>query len=412
MASRSAWTPGTASRSPASASRPVPPPRPATRSWPRRGSGPTASGGPPSSDIRRRFPRRSPRPHSTRPSEPLGRSLPADLRALYLIADGDGFRYLTENYAWLSLQSLVAEYTDWREWQDRPWFGWDLEWDAVVFDGTPADTVRRCGGHPGWIRFATGEDGNFLAVDMAPARDGRPGQVIATGRDFDEGPEYVADSITSLLGQHLELLDKGRFEKVEDHIHLRLPDDGGGTRQIIGDIPAEVPPTLQAIHVNDVSGIVDLAPLTAAPALRLLHLNRCTTADPTPLRGLTVESLRIALVGGDLTPLSGHPHPASLALRTTTPVDVAPLRTSSNLRGLDLPGADVTDLSVLVGLPSLRYLALTQRQWTALLESGEEPSALAAARLAGDDVDFADALDLAARLGLATDGAPRAAGTL
>ncbi|MFE7233612.1 SMI1/KNR4 family protein [Streptomyces sp. NPDC057596] len=346
----------------------------------------------------------------------IGRPLPADLRALYLIADGDGIgyrhRYLIENYAWLPLESLVAEYTDSREWQDRPWFGWDLEWDAVVFDTTPAETVRRCGGHPGWIRFASGEDGNYLAVDMAPARDGRPGQVIATGRDYDDGPVYVADSLTSLLGQHLELLERGSYETHDDHISLRLPGCDNGTRQIIGGIPEEVPPTLQAIHVNDATGTVDLSPLTAAPGLRRLHLNRSTTADLTPLRGLPVESVRVALTDGDLTALAGHPHLASLDLNTTAPADLTPLRSAPNLHGLDLSGAETGDLTVLADLANLRYLALGRRQWTTLLDHGKVPPALAAVRIAGDDVTFDDALALASRVGLDTGDALRVAGSL
>ncbi|MEU6370802.1 SMI1/KNR4 family protein [Streptomyces sp. NPDC046931] len=346
----------------------------------------------------------------------IGRPLPADLRALYLIADGDGIGYrhrcLIENNAWLSLQSLVAEYTDGREWQDRPWFGWDLEWDAVVFETTPADTVRRCGGHPGWIRFATSEDGNYLAVDMDPARDGRPGQIIATGRDYDDGPVYIADSITSLLQQHLEMLEQGSYEKYEDHISLRRAACGVGTQQIIGGIPDEVPPTLQAIHVNDATGIVDLSPLTAAPGLLRLHLNRSVTADLTPVRDLPVESLRVTLDGGALTPLAGHRHLASLDLSATAPVDLTPLRTAPNLHGLDLSGAEIPDLTVLAGLANLRYLALTQRQWATLLDQGRVPPTLAAVRLAGKDVTFEDALVLASRVGLDTGDALRVDGSL
>src|SRR5262249_37617857 len=145
----------------------------------------------------------------------LGHRLPSDLRALYRIAEGDGIgyenRYLFQGNVWLPLQSMVAEQTEWGT-GERPWYGWELEWDAVVFAPTPTDTVRRCGGPPGWLCFGSGEDGNFLAVDTVPARDGRPGQIIQAGRDYDEGPAYVADSITSLLGHYLELLDRGAYE--------------------------------------------------------------------------------------------------------------------------------------------------------------------------------------------------------
>lgn len=272
--------------------------------------------------------------------------------------------------------------------------------------------MRRCGGHPGWLRFATSEDGNYLAADTAPARNGRPGQLIRTGRDYDDGPAYVADSITSLLGHYLDLLDQGAYEKNGDHIHLREPARDPAPQQIIGAIPDEVPPTLQAIHINDATGLVDLAPLTAAPSLRRLHLNRSTTADLTPVSELPVESLRVTLDGGDLTPLRGHAHLASLDLTTTAPADLTPLHTVPHLRGLDLSGADIPDPAVLAGLTGLRYLSLTGRQWTALLNEGHAPPALAAARLADAEASLDDALAWAARLGLDTENALRVTGTL
>lgn len=343
----------------------------------------------------------------------LGRRLPADLRALYAVADGDGDSYLFDGSAWLPLEGVVAEHTEWGA-GERPWYGWDLEWDAVVFDTAPADTVRRCGGHPGWLRFATREDGNFLAVDTAPAREGRPGQLLRTGRDHDSGPDYVADSVTSLLGHYLQLLNSGRYEKQGDH--LSLFDDGSGpdtdTELIIDGLPDDVPPTVQAIHLNDAAGPVDLSPLTAAPALRLLHLNRCATADLTPLAGLPVEGLRVTLADGGLGPLAGHPHLAALDLTTSAPVDIAPLRTAPRLRGLDLSGAEVTDVTVLAELPELRYLAMTGRQWSTLLDAGALPPRLTAARLADPDATLDDALAWAARLGHHRVDAVRFSGTL
>ena len=346
----------------------------------------------------------------------LGCRLPPDLRALYMIADGDGIgyenRYLFQGNAWLSLESLVSEHTEWGA-SERPWYGWDLEWDAVVFDAAPTNTVRRCGGHPGWLRFATSEDGNFLAADTVPARNGRPGQIIQTGRDYDDGPAYVADSITSLLGHYLELLDQDAYEKHDgDYISLSEPACDPAPQTIIGGLSDEVPPTLQAIHINDAAGLVDLAPLTAAPNLCRLHLNHSTTADLTPVRELPVESLRVTLDGGDLTPLTGHPHLASLDLTTTVPTDLAPLRTVPHLRGLDLSGADVHDPTLLADLAHLRYLSLTGRQWATLLDEGKVPPTLSAARLADADASLDDALAWAARLGLDTQNAIRITGGL
>ncbi|MGO4755946.1 SMI1/KNR4 family protein, partial [Streptomyces sp. 2MCAF27] len=333
--------------------------------------------------------------------------------ALYSVADGDAIdyehRYLLGDKGWMELKDLVAVHAV----QSEPsWYGWELGWHSVVFDTDPSDTVRRCGGHPAWLPFATGEDGNYLAVDLAPARIGRPGQVIRIGRDYDAGPAYVADSITSLLGDHLTQLEQGAYEQDGEYITLLEPARRLGPERIVGEIPDEIPPALQAIHVNDAAGPVDLTPLTAAPNLRLLHLNRCATADLTPLRALPVESVRVTLDGGDLTPFEGHRHLASLDLGTADPIDIAPLRTVPNLRGLDLSRAVVRDLTVLADLPDLRYLALTARQWATLLDEGKAPPTLAAARLADEDATLDEALTWSARLGLNTEDALRANGTL
>ncbi|MFD9687762.1 SMI1/KNR4 family protein [Kitasatospora sp. NPDC059088] len=342
----------------------------------------------------------------------LGTPLPADLRALYLIADGDGNGYenlwLFGNNLWLSLEDLVDCQA---EWSEPVWFGWDLEWDAVVFDADPADTVRRCGGHPGWLPFASGQDGNFLAVDTAPARKGRPGQVIRMGRDFDHRPEYVADSVTSLLGHYLDLLEEGAYEVIDGSIRFLEPARDPGYNEVVSEMPTEIPPTLQKIHINDLSGAVDLTPLTAAPNLRRLHHYNGATTDLAPVRALPIEALRVTLDGTDLTPLVGHRHLTALNLGTTAPTDLAPLRTVPNLRCLDLSRAATQDLAVLADLPGLRYLVLTAQQWSVLLDEGNAPPDLAAARLAGADVSFDEALAWSARLGRSSGDAFRFSNT-
>ncbi|TDC42004.1 hypothetical protein E1281_36725 [Actinomadura sp. KC345] len=132
----------------------------------------------------------------------MGVELPADLRVMYEVADGDGDDGIFEGRVWLPLEEVVQAHEGHRR---RVWFGWNLGWNAVVFDADPPETVRRCTGHPGWIPFAYDYGGNYLAVDMSPARAGRPGQVIAIGRDHEKGPALVAGSVTDLLGDYLDL---------------------------------------------------------------------------------------------------------------------------------------------------------------------------------------------------------------
>ncbi|MGW0082276.1 SMI1/KNR4 family protein [Streptomyces sp. NPDC003393] len=330
----------------------------------------------------------------------LGRPLPADLRALYLEADGDGGSSALDGYCWLPLDGALAERD---EYIGVPtWYGWELGWRQVIFDADPPNTVRRCSGHPGWLPFATWCDGNFLAVDLAPAADGRPGQVIEVGRDFDDGPRYVASSVTAWLGQTLDLPDPHAPQQSEDDSY----------ELVVSTLDEQLAPSVQAIHLNDAPSPVDLASLSATPRLRRLHLNRCATTDLSPVAALPVEDLAVDLGrGADLVPLAGHPRLASLAVGSETPIDLAPLRTLRALRSLDLSRCPTPDLTLLADLSGLRYLALSPAQWTALIAAGRLPAHLAAARLAGAP-PLTDALDLLAALGVDTFTAYRLTGTV
>ncbi|MFG2820917.1 SMI1/KNR4 family protein [Kitasatospora sp. NPDC048365] len=348
----------------------------------------------------------------------LGRPLPADLRALYLLADGSGDDAcgLFGNLGWMPLARLVADNADLRE---PVWTGWEHHWDAVVLDTYPPGMVRRCLEHPGWLPFATADDGNYLAVDMSPARAGQPGQVIQIGRDYYDGPLYVCDSVTSLLARYLDLLDRGAYEVEEDDVDyidfLEGPRDSGSKPEWqSGGIPRVVSPDLQTVHipVDAPVGPLDLSPLAAAPHLRELGLKRRPVTDLAPIRDLPIESLAVSLDGGDLAPLEGHQHLGSLDLATTTPADITPLRTAPNLHGLNLCQAVVEDLTVLAEFPNLRYLALTGSQWDVLLNEGKVPPSLAAARLVEGDATLADALAWAARLGLPVGPSFVVSGTL
>ncbi|MFI1094871.1 SMI1/KNR4 family protein [Streptomyces sp. NPDC020917] len=330
----------------------------------------------------------------------LGRPLPADLAALYLEADGDGHSEALAGYGWLPLDEALAERDDYIG--VPTWFGWNLGWNQVIFDAEPPNTVRRCSGHPGWLPFATWSDGNYFAVDLAPAADGRPGQVIEVGRDFNDGPRYVASSVTAWLGQAL-----GRPDP-----HAAQPSGDRPRQLVISALDEPLTAAVQAIHLNDAPSPVDLAPLSATPRLRRLHLNRCATTDLSPVAALPVEDLAVDLAGGaDLVPLAGHPHLAALTVGSPTPIDLAPLRALPALRSLDLSRCPTPDLALLADLPGLRYLALSAAQWKALIAAGRLPVRLAAARLAGAP-SLTDALELLAALGVDTSTAYHLSGTV
>ncbi|MFI0479648.1 SMI1/KNR4 family protein [Actinomadura sp. 9N215] len=144
----------------------------------------------------------------------LGFPLPRDLRALYELGDGEATIGLFEGHEWLPLKEVGRVHAQLRE---PVWPGSELGWDKVVYDASPSGMVRRCSGHQGWIPFAHDGSGNYLAVDMSPAAHGRAGQVIRVGRDYDTGPQFVADSVTTLLGRYLRWLQEDRFE-IDDFV--------------------------------------------------------------------------------------------------------------------------------------------------------------------------------------------------
>lgn len=308
---------------------------------------------------------------------------PADLLALYEVADGDPLMFY--GYEWLPLGELMT--AGHLRARDRSWPGWLLGWNEAVLDADPPGIVRRVTGHPGWVPFAHDGGGNYLAVDMAPASHGRPGQVIRMGREYGDGPGYVADSVTGLLRRELDALERGDYDAEEEgYIELAGPefDETVALNAREHRIDARRA-TLNSVHggvqrlVVSHGGDLDLGGLQNAPHLHDLDLT-CRTPDLAVVKGLPLDNLTLSVEEVDLARLAGHPTLRTFTLRTERPVDVTALSSLPLLNGLDLSGAVVTDLGPLTEIRTLRFLALTEAQWETI---GEVPS-LAAAGLHGD----------------------------
>lgn len=319
----------------------------------------------------------------------LNVAFPADLRALYGVADGDGQAGLFGRLSWwMDAAGVVAVHDGDRHWAPPRWR--ERPFRPFVHDADPPGTVRRSVDRRGWIPFVIGTDGNYLAVDMDPGSGGRPGQVIRIGSGHYHGPTYVADSVTTLLRRYVDALARGDHRIGEDGdlwIDVPEPYKGAGTH-------------LQALRVTE-GNEADLQLARQAPFLRVVELSRCQSADLTALHEAPVETLDIDLKTIDLAPLAGHPTLRAVTLTTPDPVDLGTLRTLPHLERLDLSRASTRGILAIAELEGLLYLALRYEQWQELWEHTDRMPALAAAFLAGK-VPYDKVADWTAQLNVRT----------
>jgi cell wall assembly regulator SMI1 len=69
--------------------------------------------------------------------------------------------------------------------------------------------------NPHWIPFAANDAGDYLMLDFAPARDGRPGQVLEWRHDTNER-RVTAVSLEALLKQVADGLEAGKYAYDEE----------------------------------------------------------------------------------------------------------------------------------------------------------------------------------------------------
>ncbi|GAA3779317.1 hypothetical protein GCM10022225_79350 [Plantactinospora mayteni] len=315
----------------------------------------------------------------------MGVALPADLRALHQVSDGDAQEGVFGRLSWwVDMAEMVALHNG-----DRPWASRSSREDPFSFvrDPYPYAVVKRSVDRAGWIPFLLRPDGDYLAVDMDPAPGGRPGQVIRIGAGCFDGTVYIADSVTALLRQRVDALASAPpIEETEDWelaVEVRQPRVQSGNWHIEGTDASlhEIPSDVQKLTVEN-GGDIDLAPLRGAPLLRCVELTGRTQADLSPLRSVPLEILDLDLKTIDLAPLAGHPTLRAVKLTSPHPVDLSPLRSLSRLDAL-LVRASVLDIETIPDLDRLRYLGLRHRQWQELWERADRTPPLDVAGLSG-----------------------------
>ena len=312
--------------------------------------------------------------------------LPRDLAALYAVVDGDGGQGLLPG-RWFGLATLAELCRPEERWWVR------RERDFITEFGPPLRIQRRAD-HPGWIPFAADGLGNYLAVDMSPGPHGSPGQVILIGRNHGDGPVYVADSVTTLLGAQVAALESGLFRRDEGALGLldfdleRHKRDYAAHRTlaVTGPEAAPVRGMHQEIRELTVSNApwVDLGPVRGAPALWRFTATNCPGADLAPLRDTQIEVIDLDLAAIDLTGLAGHPTLRRVVLHSEKPVDLRPLLSCPRLSVLDVAHAPAADVSGLGGATALWQLTMLRPQWVELLRHNVIPPHLAVADLAGE----------------------------
>ncbi|WIX98504.1 SMI1/KNR4 family protein [Amycolatopsis mongoliensis] len=347
----------------------------------------------------------------------IGVRLPEDLRALYLVADGDPRESgLLGPYSHDPLGELVDHYLDGEPgsygWEDEP------DDDGVVFETAPFGHVKRLSRNDWWVTFGSDRSGNYLAADLDPAERGRPGQVLDYGRDIYGPLRYVAESITAMLTEVVEALRAGKYEDPDDDGTYLFPETGlrdAATRsysEVISNAAAvELPSAvaglpgrelIQEVYLND-AGDVDLSAFGPLESLRSLSVNRAGAVTPA-IGGLAaLGSLRIDADRVALAAVAGHPVLWDLQLTGVgAPLDLTVLRTLPRLTRLGLERSAVPDWGPVCALPALRVLKVDADQVRDLLGSGHPLPRLAALFVSGRTT-LREMSELCAAFG---DGAP------
>ena len=147
----------------------------------------------------------------------LGVTLPDDLRASYLIHDGQtDISSLIEGVELLSLSNVCIQWTIWKDLLDDGTFE-----DSV---SAPVGPIRPEWWNARWIPLTRDGGGNSHCLDLDPAPGGGVGQIITMWHDEDTR-EILAPSFGAWLTQFADELDEGEYAYGDDYGRLVRVDD-------------------------------------------------------------------------------------------------------------------------------------------------------------------------------------------
>ncbi len=324
----------------------------------------------------------------------LGFDLPAELRELYLIHNGekDGGPGLFFGLPFLSFEDMLAE---WRIWIDLEQYAMGMEHHSV-----PADWIKEQYINRYWLPISKDWGGNHLGIDLDPADKGLKGQVINFGRD-EEVKYVIALRVSQLLQFIRDTVKEGNYSvhrEEDDYISWSFGKDGAvHFLDVIRRMALPVlEPIGQASGVQDVNvwfdgldngwkerimeasgspeeflrakqlrfirqGLTDITPLGQCRDVRELVLSVNEIRSIEALSGC--KQLKILYLVknpvSDLRPLQSLEHLQKLIISGTAVTDVSPLRSLPKLKVVDVQNTQIRDFTPLKSIKSLRALEIS-----------------------------------------------------
>ncbi|MCB0213053.1 MAG: SMI1/KNR4 family protein [Anaerolineae bacterium] len=300
----------------------------------------------------------------------VGRSFPAELRALYQIHNGQKQGAgLFFDWPFLTLEEMVQEWTLWSKMDEM--YRLDFDVDAI---SVPRGYIKEMYVSPAWLPIAKDYGGNHYAIDLDPAAKGQVGQVIVFGRDYDY--KYVlANSLAELFDYYTERLKTAEYDFEEggsiyiDPPQVQEPSAAYGSAQwpqsgqstAYDDVAAwqqSLSPAWQKALRDILENVTDFNQLNTIYHLSLL---RAPINDLTPVTMFTELRELIASVTPirSVEPLAALPYLKKVVLGNTPLETLDGLQMCYNLANLSLSGSKVSDLSPLAGLPNLKKLNIS-----------------------------------------------------
>ncbi|MBF5043325.1 KNR4-like cell wall assembly/cell proliferation coordinating protein [Aggregicoccus sp. 17bor-14] len=151
----------------------------------------------------------------------LGTALPAPLKALLRIHDGQQDTAACGVFFGLTFLSVQGIGLHWRNWRSLAEEGMD---DALAGSMTsrPPGMIKPVYFNARWLPFTDDAGGNHLGVDGDPDTHGTAGQVIAFGRDEDE-KRLLGSSVDDFLRRFLAQLRSVRWSLAKGYWSFEDP---------------------------------------------------------------------------------------------------------------------------------------------------------------------------------------------